>query len=209
MKSKIFILILTLCITSCATIISYSPKVSLDTSSQTIKKTVKVLNFVDNVPIDDKKKPFGGYSVTDSESLAGNLSTEVTNAIVQDFNTNDVFTKISKNDDNPDFIIKGEIINFKGKYHPTIGAWITLPIDPIWFFGFPIMKDDINIQIKLSIYKKSGELVGEYYGKSFSTKLYNAYTNKILGLPSRTNKQFSEAINQIRDKIILDKDKFN
>jgi hypothetical protein len=208
MKTKIFILILTFCLTSCATI-SYTPKVSLDTSINTIKKTVKVENFIDNVPIVQRKKPFGGYSVTDSESLAGSLSTEVTNAIVEDFNTNGLFSKVSKREENPDFVIKGEIVNFKGKYHPSNAFWFTLPIDIIWLFGIPVMKDDIDIHIKLSIYKNSGKLVGEYYGKSSNSKLYNMYNQGLLGLPTKTNKVFSEAVRQIREKIIEDISKFN
>jgi hypothetical protein len=71
------------------------------------------------------------------------------------------------------------------------------------------MKDEIDIQIKLSVFNKSGELVGEYYGKSNDTKLYSMYNNGMLGLPVRTNRIFSEVISQIREKIIQDIDKFN
>lgn len=208
MKNKIILLICTLSVMSCATI-SYTPKIALDVSPKTIKKTIQIENLIDKMDIKSKQKPFGGYSVTDKSSLAGALSLEVTNAIVEDFNANGVFSKISKREENPDFTIKGEILNFKGKYRPTTAYWLTIPIDLIWFFGVPVMKDEIDIQIKLSVFDKSGKLVGEYYGNSNSSKLYSMYNNGILGLPVRTNRGFTEAISQIREKIIFDIDKFN
>lgn len=206
--SVICIVLIMLLFVGCATI-TYSPKISLDISPKTIKKTVKVKNLVDKTTSEEKKKPVSGYSVTDSKSLAGDLSIEITNAIIADFNTNGVFSKISKTVDNPDFILKGEIIKFKGKYFPNTLFWITLPIDIIWFFGVPIYKDEIDIEIKLSIYKNSGELIGEYYGKSSSTKSYTIYKNGALGLPAKTNRLFSDVIKQIRKEIIQDSEKLN
>ena len=92
MKIKNFILsLITLfSIMGCASI-SYTPKIVLDVSPKTIKKTVRVENLVDNIDPKTKQKPVAGYSVTNKESLAGNLSVEVTNAIIEDFNTNGVF----------------------------------------------------------------------------------------------------------------------
>jgi hypothetical protein len=75
--------------------------------------------------------------------------------------------------------------------------------------GVPVFKDIVNVEIKLSIYNKSGMLIGEYSGKSSDTKLYTIYKNAALGLPAKTNKYFSEAIKQIREKILLDINKFN
>ena len=71
------------------------------------------------------------------------------------------------------------------------------------------MRDEIDIQIKLSVYNKNGNLIGNYYGKSNNTKLYNVYNNGMLGLPVRTNRAFSEVISQVRTKIIQDIDKFD
>lgn len=210
MKTKILcqLFVFALLVSSCATI-SYTPKVSLDVSPTTIRKTVKVENLVDKISQEQKAKPVSGYSVTDSESLAGDLSSEVTNAIIEDFNSNAVFSKISKKEDQPDLILKGEIVSFEGKFRPTTAMWITIPIDLIWFLGVPVFKDIVNVEIKLSIYNKSGMLIGEYSGKSSDTKLYTIYKNAALGLPAKTNKYFSEAIKQIREKILLDINKFN
>jgi len=207
-KNLILISVCTLFISSCATI-SYVPKITLDVSPQTIKKSVKVENLIDKTTSEQKKKPVSGYSVTDSESLAGDLSVEITNAIIEDFNTNSVFSRISKGVDDPDLILKGEITNFSGKYKPTAAFWITLPIDIIWFFGIPIFKDEVDIEIKLLIYRNTGELIGQYNGKSSDTKLYSIYKNGALGLPAKTNKIFSSAIKEIREKILQDANRLN
>ena len=207
-KNLVLISICAVIISSCATI-SYTPKVSLDLSPLTIKKTIKAENLIDKTKPEHKKKPISGFSVTDSESLAGDLSTEVTNAIIEDFNNNGVFSKISKREDNPDFILKGEITNFEGKYRPTTIYWVTIPVSTLWFFGIPIAKDEIDIDLKVTIYKRSGEFVGEYYGEASDTQLYTLYKNGAFGLPAKTNRIFSDAIKQIREKIIQDAGKFN
>lgn len=197
------LLIISIIVSSCATI-SYTPIVSLDVSNKTIKRTVKVENLVDKTPAKQKKKPIGGFSVTNSESLAGDLSVEVTNAIINDFNTNGVFSNINKRVENPDLILKGEIIKFEGKYKPTVALWVTIPVDILWFLGIPIYREYIDIEIKLSILKNTGELIGEYYGKAKQTKVYTIYKNGQLGLPAKTNKLFSRAIMEIRQQILKD-----
>jgi len=110
-------------LSSCA-VMSYSPKVNLDISPQTISRTVTVEKLKDNSPPEDKNNPFMGFSATNKESLSNDLETEVTNAIVSDFSTNALFKNISRRTDNPDIIMKGEIKRFVGKSRPTIYAYI-------------------------------------------------------------------------------------
>lgn len=228
MKSNIKVSVLLLSVflyTSCVTI-SYTPKVSLDVSSQTIKKSVSVEKFKDLSPIDDREKPFSGLAVTNKESLSNDLDLEVTNAITSDFATNSVFKEISRRVESPDYIMKGEIIRFKGISELStyakfgLGALIfsdmllTATNDPIFlvgfipafslYFGAPARTNTSLIELKIYLYDLKGNLVGSYTGKSEISNSASMYNNNALAVPSQTNKAFSDAVNQIREQMIQD-----
>lgn len=210
---------------SCNTI-SYVPKVSLDVSPKSINKTVQIEKFIDSSPISDRKNPFGGFSVTNTEALSNELDVEVTNAIVADFSTNGLFKQVSRRIDNPDYIIKGEIIKFSGKSEIndfakfTMGLAVVsmimasikdnpnylLGILPVysWYLGVPISKNTASIEIEMKLYDKNNFLIGTYTGKTAETKSSSLYKNKSLAVPTLTNKAFSSVIMQIREQILND-----
>jgi hypothetical protein len=211
--------------TSCTTI-SYVPKVSLDVSPKTINKAVQVDKFVDSSPILDRENPFGGLSVTNKESLSNELDVEVTNAIVSDFATNGIFKQVSRKIDNPDYVLKGEIIRFLGKSEPneyakfSIGLALASDIlatatqNPAFLFGIvplfgfylgvPITNNTAYIELIMKLYDRNNTLIGTYRGKAYEFLSTSMYKNKILAVPTLTNKTFSKAILQIREQIIDD-----
>lgn len=215
-------------IASCSTI-SYVPKVSLDSSPKTINKSVQVDKFKDSSPIEDRKNPFLGLSVTNEESMASGLDLEVTNAVVSDFSVNGLFKQISRRVENPDFVLKGEIKKFTGKaqlnnfakisWVAGLAAIIAAPAanEPLiflgavpilsWYFGVPISKNTSEIEIEMSLYDKNNNLISTYTGKSGNLISTSMYYNKVFAVPSMTNKTFSMAIMQIREQILKDIDK--
>lgn len=204
------LLLLCFFLSSCASI-SYSPKVSLDISSATINKTVGVEKFKDNSPVLDKKNPFLGYSVTDPDALSNELSIEVANAIIADFSTNSVFKQVSRRVENPDFVMKGEINKFMGKSKMTDFGLISLftPFGVLtWYFGVPITKNEMDIQLKVSMFDRNGNLVNTYSGVYKEKILNSMYKNASLALPSQTNKSFSNAVSQIREQLLADIKKY-
>lgn len=224
-----FLCALLIFITSCSTI-SYTPKVSLDVSPKTINKKVQVDKFVDLTTMSDKKNPFGGVSVTNAESLSNDLDIEVTNAIVTDFSNNGVFQHVSRRIENPDYIIKGEIVKFSGKSEMNDFAKISwglamasIVIAPIvknakfyfgtiplysCYLGLPVSRNTSEIEIIIRLYDKNKSLIGTYTGKSNDIISTSMYKNKMLAVPTMTNKAFSAAVMQIRDQILNDMNKF-
>ena len=192
-----------LSITGCASI-SYKPSVSLGESPKTIKAKVKIDTFVDKSPTDDKDSKVGGVSATAPGTLAGNLDSEITDAVLSDFNNNQLFTETKKRIDSPDLILKGNINRFYGKAGINELGWITIPLDILWFFGLPIQTDEGMVDITMQLTKTDGTLVGEYNGKYEYLETFSMYNNPVLNVPSRLNKAFSEAIKQIREKILAD-----
>jgi hypothetical protein len=199
-----------LMISSCSTI-SYTPRVSLDISPKTIHKSVTVEKFVDNTPAEEKKNPFAGFSVTNEEALANDLSTEVTNAIISDFHTNAVFEDISRRADHPDFIMKGEINKFKGTTRLTnygIISMCTIVGIYTWWFGMPIRKNETDVELVISLYNSNNELIGKYSGTYQEKVRASIYKNKSLGVLTQTNKSFSQVVSDIRQQILKDINKY-
>lgn len=200
------ILLLSLIISSCSTV-SYYPRISLDMSPATIHKSVMVEKFIDRTPEKDKENPFWGFSVTNDEALASDLSIEVTNAVISDFSTNAVFENISRRTDKPDFIIQGEITKFMGKTRLTTYGLVSLcSILGVytWILGMPIQKNETEVEILISVYNSNNELVGKYSGRYSDKVLGTLYKQKQLGVLNQTNRSFSYVISRIREQILTD-----
>ena len=191
---------------SCVSI-SYAPKVSLDISPKTIKKTVMVERFIDNSPEKDKNNPFGGFSVTNKDALVSELALEVTNAIISDFSVNSVFKEISRRIENPDFVMKGEIKKFKGRSRMTTYAIVSMCTYVgilTWYFGTPIRANETEMELVISLYNSKSDLIGVYSGVFKDKTLASMYKEISQALPSQTNRSFSSAVSIIRDQIMND-----
>jgi hypothetical protein len=199
--AAVFIVVLA---TGCSSM-SYKPAVSLGISPQTIKANVQLETFVDQSPQSDKEGEFSGFSACEPGTLEGDLATDVTEAILTDFNNNQVFESIKMRfETEPDLIMKGTIHRYYGKFGPTAAMWITIPIDIIWFLGIPVESDDGEVDLEVSIQRPDGTVLGIYHGQSSLSGSYSIYYNAALGLPTRLNEAFSESVAQIRDQILKD-----
>ncbi len=187
--------------------VSYTPKVSLDVSKNTVKKAIQFDKLADKTPNRDRNNPFGGYSVTNKNSLVNELDVEITNAIIADFSTNSAFTQIGRKIENPDFIIKGEINRFYGKVKLTNFGLVTLAtLLPVvtWYFGLPVYKLESEVEIKLNVCDKENNLMKSYSAIYKDKQYANLYTNKLYALPNFTNKLFSKTIEKLRTEITSD-----
>jgi hypothetical protein len=197
------------CLFSSCVTVSYTPKVSLDVSERTVKKAVVVEKLTDISPVEDRENPVDGSSVTNPKALPGDLSVDVTNAIVSDFATNGVFSQISRRLDNPDYILKGEIKKFMGKSRPTAYYWgsasaytvasvaaitsnpepsiLVLGLLPVagLFLGVPARRNLVEIEIELKLYDKAGSLLSTYTGKGQENRAMSIYNNAMLALPNQ------------------------
>jgi hypothetical protein len=193
------------------TSVTYKPGLSLDKSPVKIKAKAQVESFVDHSPAMDKDRRIGGVSATEPKTLAGDLATEVTNAVINDFLINGVFQEVGKSVDNPDLIVKGEIRKFYGKAGINSFGWLTYPtnfIAPIWLLGLPVNSSEGAVDIALTIHRRDGTLIGEYNGQAKFSDSYSVYSGETLAVGTRLNKAFNEAIEKIRAQIIGDEEKF-
>jgi hypothetical protein len=191
--------------------VTYKPGLSLEKSPARIKAKAQVESFSDHPPATDKDRRIGGVSATEPKTLAGDLATEVTNAVINDFSINGVFQEVGKSVDNPDFIVKGEIRKFYGKAGINSFGWMTYPVNvlaPIWLLGLPVNSSEGAVDIVLTISRPDGTLVGQYAGQAKFADTYSVYSGETLAVGTRLNKAFNEAIERIRAQILADEDKF-
>jgi hypothetical protein len=203
----VLVLISVLFLSAC-TSISYKPALSLGPSPVKIPAKIQVETFVDRSPAEDKSKRAMGVSATEPDSLAGDLSAEVTNAVIADFLVNGVFTEVGKGINEPDAIMTGEITRFYGRAGLNAVGVITLPINPIWFLGVPMQSSEGGVDLAVSIRRPDGALLGTYSGRSQFSDWYTMYNRVDIGVGTALNKAFNQAMQQIRDRIIADKDRF-
>jgi hypothetical protein len=109
---------------------SYQPALSLGLSASTIHARVQMQDFLDASPPADKRHELLGSSATEPGTLAGDLATEVTNAVFTDFERNQLFTAIGKRLDAPDLIVTGSIRRFYGNAGPTGRSSPAIPAAP-------------------------------------------------------------------------------
>jgi len=196
-----------LLLTPGCTPISYKPSLSLGESPTTVKCRVQIETFKDESPTADRGSKVAGTSATEPGTLAGDLAVEVTNAVLTDFSTNQVFESIQKRMDDPDLIMRGTIRRFYGHAGPNAIMWATIPVDIIWFFGVPIQSDEGAVDLEISFQRRDGSSVASYSGHSQFSAWYTIYTNPLLGIPTRLNKAFDQAVIQIRQQITADAEK--
>lgn len=206
------VIFITLCILasllgSGCTSISYKPALSLGESQSSVQAKIQMNQLKDMSPPGDRETKAFGISATEPSTLAGDLSTEVTNAILTDFSNNQVFQTIQKRMEKPDLILNGTIHRFYGKAGINALGWVTLPVDIIWLFGLPIQDQYGAVDIEISIQTPKGSLVGTYRGKSEFSDNFSMYTNVMLATGTRLNKAFDDALRQIRSQILADKHK--
>ncbi|WP_222535905.1 hypothetical protein [Pedobacter polysacchareus] len=171
---------------------TYNPEVKLEKSLSTINKTITINNFTDNRSIKDKLDP-NGY--VNPPRYIKDLPVEITNAIINDFSKNLVFKKIGMQMDTSDYIMEGEIKNFRKNFKSS-------------FFK---SKEQIYIDLECKIYTRDGKLVSTYSGKSIiENKVPSLFgINKFLmNQHVRINDAFSNSVLQIRDQILKDSSKF-
>lgn len=184
--------------------ISYKPSLSLGSSSITIPARVQLNELSDQSDPKRKTKKVMGTSATAPGTMAGVLSTELTNALLIDFRNNQVFKEVEKRAENPELVVDGTIFAFYGHAGPNALYWITLPVDIIWFFGLPIFSEEGAVDLELTVHRPDGSIVGKYRGSSGFEDSYSVYTPRMIAIGTTLNKAFDEAVREIREQLAGD-----
>lgn len=195
----------------------YQPAVNLTLVEKTINKKVRVEEFKMLIPDRDssgviiitRKNKHASSLIPFKTNFTKVLSTEVTDAIIKDFERNKLFGEIGRNVENPDLILKGEINEFQGKMEfnrfAKISAATIIGIFT-WFLGMDVGKIQMDMNITMYVYSKNEDLLGTYNGylnKIEEQSVYSPNNDKNgKDLSAKTNLAFSQAILDIRKQLL-------
>jgi hypothetical protein len=182
---------------------SYTPTVKLPESPKTIEAKVKLEPFANRIPIPGQDVKRGGYEVTSSGSMEGELTELVRQAILADFRINLVFSTVRIYEERPDLVIRGDIYQF-AEYHSRP-----------WYAKIPLVGrfasrgDQIEGGVKLTLVVSTpgGYPIGTYEGRAVfpgENETESDQGKKRRAPGEHLNRAFSEAVRQIRQQILAD-----
>ena len=191
--------------------VPYKPTLFLDNSPVTIPVRVQVLPLYDASPQDDREPATSnGFAQTSADSLEEELSTLVTRAILADFSATSVFKSIATMERGPDLILSGTINRFYGEV--TLPSWAKVP-GVTWavsVFWSPVQERHGMVDLELTLSRPEGEVLGRYRGCEEYAEIarhdHHYWSMPVYPAHRRLNQLFTEAVRQIRDQILDDRE---
>jgi hypothetical protein len=210
---------LTWLLTACAAPHKYTPSISLSTPersepliSNPIPVTVRMIKLVDISPAEDKEdgwKYGSGWSVTSANRLNGDLPFLITEAIAKEFKSRGVFQTLAQDKQQEQIGLGGKIHRFyqrREQYLWSICCGLIGALIP-----FPLMKEEGEVDLELTLFRTDGSAVKSYRGKSSFLKRCNFYESRCwesynMSPAKYLDQAFADSLYQLRQAIIQDKD---
>jgi hypothetical protein len=191
--------------------VPYKPTLHLEDSPHTIPAKVYLEPLRDASPPGDKEDASEqSLSQTSAHLMEGDLTTLVTQAILADFRATSVFQSISPQRENPDLILSGTIHRFYGQV--SLPSWLLIPgvkLAVQAFWGI-VQGWEGDVDLELTLARSDGQVLSTYRGQAryqeiaqldhrfWSVPLYPAH--------ARLNLAFTDAVSQIREQMLRDRD---
>ena len=181
---------------------SYVPTIKLAESPRTIEAHAQLGLFENNIPPVNPETQRGGQEVTKS-MMEGDLTDLVQQAVLTDFRSNAVYSSVRLHEEHPDLSMRGNIYRFS-EYRSK--PWYAkIPLIGRLFSGSERIEGGVSLDVLVSI--PDGLLVGIYSGES----RFPAETSSSQSSPKnhqapgqQLNRAFTEAMRQIRAKMLAD-----
>lgn len=186
--------------------LTYEPDVTLGLSPERIPLRVEARNLEDASPSDDRSGALGGTSATEADTMVGELSGVVTEALIENFRNDEVFDEIRRKPESPDLIMSGTVRRFYAKSRINALGWVTSIYSPLWFLGIPIYSSFGAVDLELTFARPNGERVASYTSALDFYEWSSIYRSPQLGIGTRLNRSFSEVVREIRAQMLRDKD---
>jgi hypothetical protein len=151
------------------------------------------------------KKGFG-LTGPDAKHVAPQVLTDqVEDELLEAFEQAGVFSRITKFDRHPDFILTGRINALHEHYRPRLWTKIPYVERVTGIMSILDMKTHVSsgeADLTLFVLTRSGELVGKYRGQSSFKESFNPTGEVEPG--DRLNQALTDAVQQIQEKILHD-----
>lgn len=212
---------LTCLLTACVAPTKYTPSVfpitperSEPVISNPIPITVRMVKLADVSPAEDKEdgwKYGSGWSVTSAERLRGDLPVLITEAVEKEFRSRRVFQTLAQDTQQEQIGLGGKIHRF---YQRREGYLWSLCCGLLGgFLPFPLMKEEGEVDLELTLFRADGSTLKSYRGKSSFLKRCGFWENRSRCMESYNSspakyldQAFADSLYQIRQAITQDKD---
>jgi hypothetical protein len=189
----------------------YKPTLHLDNSPMTIPANVLMQPLRDLSPGEDREPATSqSFSQTGPDALEEELNVLVTRAIVAEFNTTGVFRSVAGSTRAPDLVLSGTIHRFHGQV--TLPSWAMIP-GLAWtvnMFWSPVQEREGLVDLELTLATPEGGIVGRYRGcdryRETAGHDHHHWSMPLYPAHARLNQSFTEAVRQIRDQILEDRE---
>lgn len=141
-------------------------------ASTPLPLTVRMVKLVDASPPDDRADHplYGdGISATTPDRFRGTLEDALTEAVAKDFSRHEVFKDLAQNRNNEDLRLEGKIHRFyqrRSEYLWTLCCGLIGILLP-----FPLMREEGEVDLELTLSHSDGNLVRSYRGTTFVNEL--------------------------------------
>ena len=186
--------------------LSYEPNATVGMSPEKIPLTVEVRTLKDVSPIEDRKRWLLGTAATAPGTLTGDLAEDVTKALIENLYFEGVFKDVKRKPKEPDIVLSGTLRRFYGKANLNTLGVITSLYAPLWLLGIPIYTSYGTVDLELTFDRPDGRRIAEYKSTVDFSELSSYWGNAELEIGTRLNRSFSEAVRDLREKMLKDKD---
>src|SRR5436853_881606 len=191
--------------------VPYKPTLHLEESPYTIPAKVYLELLDDASPPEDKEDASGqSLSQTSTQLMEGDLTTLVTQAILADFRATSVFQSISSQQENPDLILSGTIHRFYGQV--SLPSWLLIPgvklaVQALWGI---VQGWEGDGDLELTLARSDGQVLGNYRGQARYQEIaqhdHRFWSAPLYPAHARLNRAFTDALYQIREQMLRDRD---
>ena len=210
---------LTWLLTACVAPQKYTPRIISTTPEQSepsitnpIQVTVRMVKLVDVSAAEDKEDGWlygSGWSVTSAERLNGDLAVLITDAVAKDFQSREVFQTFAQDQQQEQMNLGGKIHKFSQRREEYLWALCCGLLGVL--IPFPLMKEEGEVDLELTLFRTDGNTVKSYRGKSSFLKRCNFYESRCWesynNSPAKyLDQAFADSLYQIRKAIAQDKD---
>jgi hypothetical protein len=148
-------------------------------------------------------------SVTSAERLDGDLAVRITEAIARDFQSRGVFQTLAQDQQQEQMRLGGKIHKFYQRREQYLWALCCGLLGAI--IPFPLMKEEGEVDLELTLFRTDGSTVKSYKGKSSFLKRCNLYESRCWesynSSPAKyLDQAFADSLYQIRKALAQDKD---
>ena len=180
----------------------YVPDVSLAESPETIDATVEYHPLQTARDLLSGHESFGVLAPKVTTASGRELTGQVENAVIEELAATHVFRRLTPYDPQPDLVLSGRINAFYEHFRPQL--WNYAPgagtVARLLRVNTHVTSGEADLTVLLL--KPTGELVRQYTGRSSFRETLTPTEEAPPG--ERLNRALSEAVQQIRDKILKD-----